>query len=188
MNKDKYVKINNLLFPKDYLFSFKDPNGGIWISKLPEEESVYRLGVSSIMAVKLEELTRCTILDLYKNKNQLIDNEIFLYLKGFNYEMNLFSPFTAKIEKINTIIEECSEVKPVILTQESVYEDHWLLEVEIEGSILETGSWFQPENKRFQKMIDFIVRSDSKLRDRCCPNLLDSSVVRRLQNKEFEEK
>lgn len=180
----KFIKIQKLLFPKNYLFSFKDPNGGLWISKTGEN-SVYRLGVSSIIAVKLEKLSKCTILDLYKNKNQLVDNEIFLFLKGFNYEINLFAPFTAKILTINSLIEECSEEKPVILTQESVYEDHWLLEVEIEGSILETGSWLQVENERFEKMVSLIIKGDKKLRDRCCPNMLDSGVVRRLQKKDF---
>ena len=180
----KFIKVQNLLFPKNYLFSFKDPNGGLWISKT-EEESVYRLGLSSIIAVKLEKLSKCTFLDLYKNMNLLVDNEIFLFLKGFNYEMNLFAPFTAKILTINSLIEKCSEDEPVILTQKSVYEDHWLLEVEIEGSLLETGSWLQAENQRFNKLIYLIIKGDKKLRDRCCPNMLDSNVVRRLQKKDF---
>ena len=181
MNKNKFIEIENLLFPKDYLFSFKDPNGGLWVQKVPDEESVYRVGMSSIIAVKLEKISKCTILDLYKNKNQLLDNEIFLFLKGFNYEMNLFAPFSAKILKINAIIAECSEEEPVVLTQESVYDDHWLLEVEIKGSLLETGSWLYAEDKKFQKMISLIIKRDKKLKDRCCPSLLDSTVVRRIQ-------
>ena len=181
MKKTDFIEIENLLFPKDYLFSFKDPNGGLWIQKIPDEDSSYRIGVSSLVAVKLEKLVKCNLIDLYLHKDQLIDNEIFLFLKGFNYEINLFAPFNAKIIRFNPLIETCSEETPVVLTQESVYENHWILEVEIEGSLLDSGAWFTAEDKKLAKMINIIIKGDKKLRDRCCPNLFDSDVVRRLQ-------
>ena len=81
------------------------------------------------------------------------------------------------------MIENCSEEEPAILTQESVYEDHWILELEIEGSLLEPSSWLKPNDKKFEKIIKMIVKGDKILRDRCCPNLFDSDVTRRLQSK-----
>ena len=176
----------NLSFPKDYLFSFKDPNGGIWINKVPNKDNIYRLGVSSIIAVKLEKIVKFTILDLYKNKDILVDNEIFLFLKGFLYEINLFAPFDAKIVEINPIITEVSEEKPVVLTQESVYQDHWLLEIEPVDPINAVQGLLRPEEKKFEKMIKLIVKGDKKLRDRCCPNLFDSDVVRRLKKSSLD--
>lgn len=179
--KNEYIEIENLSFPKDYLFSFKDPNGGLWIKKVLNEENLYRLGVSSIIALKLEKFVKITILDLYKNKNVLVDNEIFLFLKGFLYEINLFAPFDANIVSINPIIDECSEERPVVLTQESVYNEHWLFEVEPTDPINAKQGLLRPDEKKFEKMIKMIVKGDKKLRDRCCPNLFDSDVVRRLQ-------
>lgn len=176
--KSKMIEIENLKFPEDYIFSFKDPNGGTWLKKVSTEENIYRLGVSSLIAVKLEKIVKLNFLDLYKSKDKLIDNEIFLFLKGFNYEVNLFAPLDAKITKINPIIEECSEEHPVVLTQESVYDEHWLLE--IETSQIE-NEWLIPSDKKFEKIIKAIVKADKVLQDRCCPNLFDSDVVRRLK-------
>lgn len=179
--KNEYIEIENLKFPKDYLFTFKDPNGGIWIKKVPKEENLFRIGVSSIIALKLEKIVKFTLLDLYKNKNILVDNEIFIFLKGFLYEINLFAPFDAKIININPILSECSEENPVVLTQESVYDEHWLMEVEPVDPVNATQGVQRPDEKKFEKIIKMIVKGDKKLRDRCCPNLFDSDVVRRLQ-------
>ncbi len=178
---NEYIKIENLSFPKDYLFSFKDPNGGLWIKKIPHEENLYRIGVSSIIALKLEKIVKFTLLDLYKNQNVLVDNEIFLFLKGFLYEVNLFAPFDAKIINVNPILSESTEENPAVLTQESVYDEHWLLEVEPVDPISVSRGLQRPDEKRFEKIIKMIVKGDKKLQDRCCPNLFDSDVVRRIQ-------
>lgn len=177
----KMIEIENLKFPKDYIFSFKDPNGGIWLNKVPDEENTYQLGVSSMIAVKLEKIVKLNFLDLYKNTDKLIDNEIFLFLKGFNFEVNLFAPINAKIIKFNSLLEECSEEEPVVLTQESVYDEHWLLEIETSEEINASNSWLRPNDKKFEKIIKMIIRNDKVLHDRCCPSLLDSDVVRRLK-------
>lgn len=182
--KQEYINIENLSFPKeDYLFSFKDPNGGLWIKKVAHEENLYRIGASAIVAVKLEKIVKFTILDLYKNENKLVDNEIFLFLKGFLYEINLFAPFDAKIVSINPIVSESTEEHPVVLTQESVYNEHWLLEVEPLDPVNAAQGLLRPEEKKFEKIIKMIIKSDKTLADRCCPNLLDSNVVRRLNKK-----
>ena len=179
--KNEYITIENLLFPKDYLFSFKDPNGALWIKKENEYTDVYKLGVSAIAALKLEKLVKFTVLDGFKNTDKLIENEIFLFLKGFNYEMNLFAPFNAKIREINPIVEESTEEKPVILTQETVYDDLWIMKVEYAEKLDLSQEWLKADDKKFEKLIKMIIKRDKKLQDRCCPNLFDSTVVRRIQ-------
>ena len=180
--KNKYKLIENLYFPPEYLFSFKDPNGALWIKKEDSNDDVYKLGISSLAALKLEKLVKFTLLDVFKNNDMLIESEIFLFLKGFNYEMNLFSPFNAKIIEINPIIMECSEERPVILTQEDVYEDLWLLRVEYKDELNLRSDWLIPEDKKFERLIKMIIKGDKKLQDRCCPNLFDSDVVRRMKS------
>ncbi len=181
--KAEYITIENLIFPKkDYLFSLNDPNGAVWIKKDANYSDVYILGISSLGALKLEKLSKFTLLDIFKNTSKLIENEIFLFLKGFNYEMNLFAPFTAKILEINPILKECSEERPVVLTQESVYDEYWIIKLQYSENLDLSHEWLIPEDKKFEKLIKMIIKRDKKLRDRCCPNLFDSSVVRRLQS------
>ena len=165
------ININNFTFPKKYLFSIIDPNGGIWLNPSNEKSNEYFLGISSVLAEKLDIIEEIT----FSNREMLIKNEIFLRIKGKFYEMNLFSPIDAKIIEINSDVQIGTKI-----TQKSVYETHWLIKLILED--FNQGDWFNPNSRAFKKYVDFILKTDKKLQEKCCPDFFDSNIKRRLKN------
>ena len=177
MNNIEYIKIEGLLFPKNYYFSFKDPNGGLWANKISTTENIYRMGISALVAMKIDKIKDFKMLNIDNDLSKMQKDEIFYFIKGQHYDINLFAPFKAEIIETNPLLDQHP-----ILTQESVYDEHWLLEVKLDEELnYEKENWIRPENNRFEKFIKLIIRGDVALKERCCPDLLDSGVVRRIE-------
>jgi glycine cleavage system H lipoate-binding protein len=140
--------------------------------------------MSSLIAKKLEKIIKIDFYDEHKSEHNLILNEIFCYIKSEDYEIDLFSPLDGNILEINPVFETITIEKPIILTTESIYNENWLLKIKSDKDVSnQTKNWIYPEDKKFSKLVNMIIKGDRVLNERCCPNLLDTKVVRRLEKK-----
>ena len=161
------MQISGFLFPENYYFWIMEPNGGIWIKFIKDNK--IQLGMSSILAIKLEYIKKLNFL----TKNMISEGKPFIKIGGRNLEMILFAPFNAKILNKN------SDLTKAELSQENVYNQFWLLELEIDTKLVELKNWYKVPNTNINKYVSAILKREKSLKENCCPNFSKSQIVYR---------
>lgn len=169
------MQISGFLFPENYYFWIMEPNGGMWIKFIQDNNNnnKIQLGMSSILAVKLEYIKKLNFL----TKKMISEGKPFIKIGGRNLEMILFAPFDAKILNKN------SDLIKAELSQENVYNQFWLLELEIDTKLLELKNWYNVPNNKINKYVSAILNREKSLKENCCPNFSKSQIVYRRKNR-----